>query len=311
MQKEIQNQSLPVNNNLEKDLISIMLNANSKHIPPFMKLFWEEQQKYLSSSSKTSVRYNPMIIRYCLGLAAKSSSVYDEIWYDEKTNSGFVILPGRRCLRDHKNYIRPQQGFNKDVINEIKNNVSNFSNIERYIILLMDEMKVQENLVWDKHTGDLIGFVDLDDPHLNCATLQKHDEVTSHILVFLVRSVINPLKFSLANFATSNAKAVQMFPLFWKAVGICEENCNLKVVGVTSDGASSNRSMYRMHLNMTKAEDVNNDVDVVSMFLLMKKYLFILFQILPHLIKTARNCLANSLAGRCTRSMWNDVQYLT
>ena len=92
MQKEIQNQSLLVNNNLEKDLISIMLNANSKDIPPFMKLFWEEQQKYLSSSSKTSVRYHPMIIRYCLGLAAKSPSVYDEIRYDEKTNSGFVIL---------------------------------------------------------------------------------------------------------------------------------------------------------------------------------------------------------------------------
>ena len=31
----------------------------------------------------------------------------------------------------------------------------------------------------------------------------------------------------------------------------------------------------------------------------------------PHLIKTARNCLVNSLAGRCTRSMWNDGQYLT
>ena len=73
-----------------------------------MKLFWEEQQKYLSSS-KTSVRYHPMIIRYCLGLAAKSPSVYDEIRYDEKTNSGFVILPRRRRLRDYKNYIRPQQ----------------------------------------------------------------------------------------------------------------------------------------------------------------------------------------------------------
>ena len=71
--------------------------------------------------------------------------------------------------------------------------------------------------------------------------LQKLDEVASQILIFLFRSVINPLKFSLANFATSNAKSVQMFPLFWKAVGICKENCNLKVVGVTDDGASSNR----------------------------------------------------------------------
>ena len=182
---------------------------------------------------------NDMIIRYCLGLAAKSPAVSDEIRYDETTNSGFVILPSRRRFRDYKNYIRPQQGFNKDVINELKKG-SNFSNIERYIILLMDEMKVQENLVWYKHTGDLIGFVGLGDPDLNYATLQKLDEVASHLLVFLFRSVTNPLKCSLANFATSNAKSVQMFPLFWKAVGICEENCNLKVVGVTSDGVSSN-----------------------------------------------------------------------
>ena len=44
----------------------------------------------------------------------------------------------------------------------------------------MDEMKVQGNLVWDKHTG----FVDLGDPDLNCATFQKLDEVASHILDF-------------------------------------------------------------------------------------------------------------------------------
>ena len=96
-------------------------------------------------------------------------------------------------------------------------------------------MKVQDNLIWDKHTGDLIGFVDLG------ATLQKLDEFASYILMFLVRSVINSLKFSLANVSTSNAKYVPMFPLVWKAVRICEENCNLKkVVGVTSDDASSN-----------------------------------------------------------------------
>ena len=104
-----------------------------------------------------------------------------------------------------------------------------------------------------------------------------------------------------------------MFPLFWKAVGICEENCNLKVVGVTSDAASFNLSMYRMHLNMTKAEDVNNDVDVVyrtlNVFADEKRLIYFISD--PHLIKTARNCLANSLAGRCTRSMWNDGQYLT
>ena len=30
-------------------------------------------------------------------------------------------------------------------------------------------MKIQENLVWDKHTNELIGFLDLGDPELNYA----------------------------------------------------------------------------------------------------------------------------------------------
>ena len=60
-----------------------------------------------------------MIIRYCLALCAKSSAAYDEIRYDEKSGTGFVILPSRRRLRDYKNYIRPQRGFNGEIINEL------------------------------------------------------------------------------------------------------------------------------------------------------------------------------------------------
>ena len=48
-----------------------------------------------SSSSKTGVRYHPMIIRYCLGLAGDLVAMYDEIRFDGKINSGFVILPSR------------------------------------------------------------------------------------------------------------------------------------------------------------------------------------------------------------------------
>ena len=43
-----------------------------------------------------------MIIRYCLGLAAKSPTTYDEVRFDEKKQTGFVILPSRRRLRDYK-----------------------------------------------------------------------------------------------------------------------------------------------------------------------------------------------------------------
>ena len=103
LQHEISSTSLEVDDNLAEDLVKIMSGANQKSIPPFMKLFWEEQHKYLSSS---------------------------------KT--------GRRRLRDYKNYIRPQQGFNNAIIKELLDIVSKFQPIEKYGIILIDEMKIQE-----------------------------------------------------------------------------------------------------------------------------------------------------------------------
>ena len=88
----------------------------------------------------------------------------------------------------------------------------------------MDEMKIQGNLVWDKENGELIGYVDLGDIDINYVTLPKVTTVASHVLVFLIRSFVNPFKFSLSNFATGSVSACQMFPLLWKAVSICEKN---------------------------------------------------------------------------------------
>ena len=45
----------------------------------------------------------------------------------------------------------------------------NFTSPERNI-LAFDEMKTQYGLVWDKHSGDLIGYVDLGDVEVNYAT---------------------------------------------------------------------------------------------------------------------------------------------
>ena len=125
----------------------------------------------------------------------------------------------------------------------------------------MDEMKTQENLAWDKHNGELIGYVDLGDIDLNYATLSKVTTVASHVLVFLIRSIVNPFKFSLANFATDGISASQMFLLLWKAISICEKG-SLKVIAVTCDGASPNRTLFRMHWHLTQDDDMNPEADV-------------------------------------------------
>ena len=307
MSDEIAKYSVQIGHNLSNDLVTIMANTDKEQISPFMKMFWEEQQKYLSQP-KQSVRYHPMVIRYCLGLASKSPSVYNAIRYDEKSGTGFLILPSQRRLRDYKNYIRPQQGFNRDIILELINKTKDFSDIERYMVLLFDEMKIQDSLVWDKHTGELIGFVNLGDTELNYATLQKVDEIATHMLVFYLRGVVNPFKFSLANFATTGASSIQLFPLFWKAVGICETKCKLKLIAVTCDGASPNRKLFKMHLIMEEEKDENNKVCYRTKNLYSDdRYIYFIADS-PHLLKTLRNCLYQS--GR-TRYMWNKGMHLT
>ena len=311
LKDEIAKNAHNISDSLNNDLVTIMSEADQSQVPPFMKFFWEEQQKYVKSSAK-GIRYHPMVIRYCLALASKSASAYDDIRYNEKTGTGILILPSRRRLRDYKNYIRPERGFNKNIIKELQNKTKNFSDVEKFMVLLMDEMKIQSNLVWDKHTGELIGYVDLGDIELNYAALEKTDNLANHILAFLIRSVVNPFKFSLANFATTGATSAQMFPLLWKAISILELN-SLKVIAVTCDGAAPNRKVFTMHSEMTMEEDINPDVDITyrtdNLFSDDKRFIYF-FSDVPHLIKTARNCLANSGHGRCTRYMWNDDHYL-
>ena len=106
-----------------------------------------------------------MIIRFCLSLAAKSSSCNEEL-----RNSGILILPSQRTLRDYRNYIKPHVGFNGKVIEELKEQTESYFDMERYIALLFDEMKIKSNLVFDRVTGELIGFTDLGDLSLNYGT---------------------------------------------------------------------------------------------------------------------------------------------
>ena len=119
LQSEIKKSSMETSAELGDDMVTIMSGADQSKISPFMKFFWEEQQKYLKSSS-TGIRYHPMIIRYCLSLAAKLSAADDKIRYDENTGTGFLIFPSRHRLRDYKNYIKPERGFNPDIMHELR-----------------------------------------------------------------------------------------------------------------------------------------------------------------------------------------------
>ena len=178
-----------------------------------------------------------------------------------------------------------------------------YFDVERYVCLMFDEMKIRSNLVFNKDTEKLIDFTDLGDPDVNFNELKETTNLATHTLAFYIRGLSTTLKFCLAHFATDTVSASELVPLFWDAVSYLEKTCNLWVIAVTSDGASSNRSFYRLLCGkeMPIPFKVRN---------LEAPWRFIfLFCDVPHLIKTLRNALYSS-GTNSVRYLWNNGFHL-
>eukprot|EP00794_Sanderia_malayensis_P014505 gene14505-16014_t len=79
---------------------------------------------------------------------------------------------------------------------------------------------------------------------------------------------------------------------FWEAVAIQELTCNLPVIAAVSDGASSNRTFYRMHELLDGAGSSNVVHHSVNLYAPDRFIWF--FSDPPHLMKTTRNCVYHS-----------------
>ena len=63
-------------------------------------------------------------------------------------------------------------------------------------------MKIKSNLVFDKHSGELIGYLDPGEPEKNFATIEEENNtLATHALVFYLRGIVTNLKYSFAYFA--------------------------------------------------------------------------------------------------------------
>ena len=156
-----------------------------------------------------------------------------------------LFFPAKEHDRITETTWDPKEDSRKVLLKNWKVFITNsYFDVQRYVVLLFDEMKVLSNLVFDKVSGELIGFVD---PDVDFAILEKADDIATHALVFLIRGVCPQSKFSLAYFKNGGVISIQLLPVFWEAFCILESSCNLWVIAATSDAALPNSSFYRMH----------------------------------------------------------------
>lgn len=79
----------------------------------------------------------------------------------------------------------------------------------RFVVLIMDEMKIHEDLVYDKTGSCLHGYVNLGDVNNQLQQLELHtngkkpqDFFATHMLTLMVRGIFIKLEFPYASFPT-------------------------------------------------------------------------------------------------------------
>ena len=95
------------------------------------------------------------MIKWCLYLRHRSSGAYETL-----RNSGCVALPSQRTLRDYTHYMTTTVGFSREVDNCLMEaiKIDTCPEREKYVAIIMDELHLKEDLVYDKHTGKNISI---------------------------------------------------------------------------------------------------------------------------------------------------------
>lgn len=126
----------------------------------FQYVFGEQQKKAIGREEvkRKGIRWHPLIIKWCLYLLHQSSKAYDTL-----RESGCLLLPSQHTLRDYSHAVEMGAGFSSEVDNQLFQIAKLLSSppYHALIAILIDEISVKEDLVYNKHIGKVVGFVNL------------------------------------------------------------------------------------------------------------------------------------------------------
>ena len=174
----------------------------------------------------------------------------------------FVTLPSEHTLCDYTHLIKSTTGIQPEVNSELvrEAKVSSLQEWQKFIIVTFDGVKIKEDIVYDKNSGEIIGFVDLGQVNNQLTALADRigsnidcvlKPVADHMLLFMVRGVFTDLEFTYAQYATQTATGTEIFVITWD-VKHNLECCDMKFIALSCDGASLNQKFFWLHKSSQK-----------------------------------------------------------
>ena len=153
----IEKNDVEVSGKLDDDLCNILDDAK---LSPVQALFFEQQLKAVNAKKACGRRWHATLIRFALLLRTTSAAAYRAV-----QDSGVIVLPSERTLFDYSHVMSPEAGCNADKLVRVTKKVLTHypKSYQSYHVLLMDEMYINQKLVYDKATGEIIAYVDLNE----------------------------------------------------------------------------------------------------------------------------------------------------
>ena len=304
--ESIEESGVPLDQDLDEDMKQIIADTSEEidqryHPQSFQRLFWDQQRKACSLSDKRSMRWHPLIIKWCLYLRHLSGKAYETL-----RDSGVLKLPSQRTLRDYTHYSTTTFGFSHEVDQHLVDVADLSQDLHKYVVLIIDEIHIKEELVYDKHQGCLIGFVNLGETNSQLLEFEaalsqesKRAPLASSMLVLMVRGLFYKLCYPYAQFGCANLSGDQLFDPVWQAISRLER-LGFCVLALTCDGASPNRRLWKLH-----SQTGEMIYKVPNPYATDRQLYFISDP--PHLLKTIRNSWYNK-----RRNLWvsNKFVYL-
>ena len=253
--KIIQVSGVKLEEPVEDDMLQVMDNhANSIMVKygedSLQAIFWDQQVRAATTKGSSGRRWHPLVVKWCLYLHHLSTKAYETI-----RNSGILTLPSSRTLQDYKHLSSTTVGFSTEVDKQLLDIINQKDDLAKYGVLLFDEMCIKQGLVFEKSTGALFGFTDLGNISNQLdefvQSFKDHSEslprpLAKPMLVFMVKGLFNNISLPYAQFPVCSTKGGDMFPLLWKTIGRLER-IGYIILGITCDGCSSNRRLFRLH----------------------------------------------------------------
>lgn len=282
---ELKNFGVTVNEALASDFTEILKGCVLSDI---QKLFLEMQIELGNMKKPCEIKWHPTLIRLALMTRTTSNTAA----------TGVITLPSGKVLFNFSQVLFRIKDVQKADFEQLHTKYlekpSDRSDI--YHVLLLDEIDVHNNLVYQKSNGELIGFVKLSDvktevEQLEAFILQKRNITRPKhyiLLVYMVKSITCGLKEVVGLLDRDMLSREMLYDTTWDIIKSLEEN-KIKIIGVVLNGSSKLKEFMSLHTPEKKLES-GQVYCTVNLKVPNEERLLFFFIDAAYLLKEIRNC---------------------